>query len=147
MLLINITNIIYFKQKNFVKIYATFSKLNVEQFVHVVVILLKNIFDLTVDLEEAILASVDNVHRRTRASRVHIALVYMNTIITSVLHNFRVAHARTIVDDELGFWVLPHSTTWFLQFLLQEYDNDKWVANFRFNRRHFPLVHSVGSSL
>jgi hypothetical protein len=34
----------------------------------------------------------------------------------------------------VGFWVMLCSTTWFSQFLLHEYDNDKWVANFRFNK-------------
>jgi hypothetical protein len=56
---------------------------------------------------------------------VHDALVNMNSIIASVLHDFRVAHARTILDEELGFWVLPRSTAWFLHFLLYEYNDDR----------------------
>jgi hypothetical protein len=70
----------------------------------------------------------------TRATRVHNALVDMNTIIASVLHNFRLVHACTILDEELGFWVLPRSTAWFSQFLLHEYSDDRWVANFRFTK-------------
>jgi hypothetical protein len=58
----------------------------------------------------------------------------MNTIVASVLHDFRLAHARTILDDELRFWVRPRSTTWFSQFLLHEYYDDRWVANFRFTK-------------
>jgi hypothetical protein len=64
-----------------------------------------------VDLEEAILSLVDNVRGKTRASRVHIAFVNMNTIITSVLHDFRVAHARTIVDAVFNNMVLAVSFT------------------------------------
>jgi hypothetical protein len=54
-----------------------------------------------------------------------IALLDMNTIIASVLHDFRLAHARTVLDNELGFWVLPRSTAWFSQFLLHEYSDDR----------------------
>jgi hypothetical protein len=36
-------------------------------------------------------------------TRVHDTLVDMNTIVSSVLHDFWLAHARTILDAELGF--------------------------------------------
>jgi hypothetical protein len=75
--------------------------------------------------DDAIAASSDDVCRSSWATRVHNALVDMNTIIASVLHDFRLAHARTILDNELGFWVLPKSTTWFSQFLLHEYSDNR----------------------
>ena len=58
----------------------------------------------------------------------------MNTILTYVLHNFRLAHAWYILDEELGFWKLPRSTAWFSQFLLHEYRNEHWITNFRFTK-------------
>jgi hypothetical protein len=65
---------------------------------------------------------------------VHDTLVDMNTVIAYVLHDFRLVHARTILDEELGFWILPRSTTWFSHFLLHEYDDRRWVQNFRFTK-------------
>jgi hypothetical protein len=35
--------------------------------------------------------------------RVHESFLNMNTIIASVLHDFRLAIAKTILDNELGF--------------------------------------------
>ena len=51
-----------------------------------------------------------------------------------MLHDFKLAHARYILDDELGFWVLLQSTAWFSQFFLHEYNDDRWVLNFRFTK-------------
>jgi hypothetical protein len=48
----------------------------------------------------------------SRVIRVHGALVDMNTVVAATLHDFRLAHARTIVDEE-WFWVRPRSTAWF----------------------------------
>jgi hypothetical protein len=106
---------------------------NVEEFLPVVV-LLKNVADSLLETEEALAAAVYVPPVVSRVTRVHTALVDMNVIVSAVLHDFRLTHARIIADEELGFWVRPRSTAWFSQFLLHEYDDDRWVANFRFTK-------------
>ena len=83
---------------------------------------------------DATLASSSNGLSSSHATRVHNALVDMNTIIVFVLHGFRLAHAKIILDDELGFWILPKSIAWFYQFLLHKYNDGRWVANFSFTK-------------
>jgi hypothetical protein len=110
---------------------------DVQQFLPAVVVLLKNVADSMVDCEELVMASDDDDAARALlscATKVHSALVDMNTILTSVLHDFRMAHARCILDEELGFWVLPRSMAWFSQFMLHEYSDERWVSNFRFTK-------------
>ena len=67
-------------------------------------------------------------------AQVHDTLVNMNSIVASVLHDFRIAHATTLLDQELGWWVLPRSTSWFSRFVLQEYDDSRWLENFRMSK-------------
>jgi hypothetical protein len=65
---------------------------------------------------------------------VHDALVKTTVVVSLALHDFRLVHARVLLDEELGFWVLPRSTAWFSQFLLHEYEDKRWVELFRFNK-------------
>ena len=67
-------------------------------------------------------------------AQVHDTLVSMNSIIASVLHDFRIAHATTLLDQELGWWVMPRSTSWFSRFVLLEYDDNRWLENFRMTK-------------
>jgi hypothetical protein len=63
---------------------------DVQQFLPAVVVLLKNVADSMVDCEESVMASDDDDATRaplSHATKVHSALVDMNTIITSVLHD------------------------------------------------------------
>jgi hypothetical protein len=105
---------------------------NLEDFLPAVVVLFKNIADSMVESSAAVMDGEADAPPGHCAIRVHESLLNMNTIIASVLHDFRLAHARTILDNELGLWVLPRSTAWFSQFLLHEYDDRRWVTNFRF---------------
>jgi hypothetical protein len=125
---------------------TTVDPANVEEFLPAVVVLLKNVADSMLDSEDAALASDAGVGAAappTCATKVHEALVDMNTIVTSVLHDFRLAHARCILDDELGFWVLPRSTAWFSQFLLHEYTDERWVSNFWFTKASISCLAAV----
>ena len=83
---------------------------NVEGFLPMVVVLLKKVANPMVYSNKALLDSKKNVSSATQVARIHEALINMNTIIAFILHNFRLAHAKTILDEELGFWILPHST-------------------------------------
>jgi hypothetical protein len=107
---------------------------NLEDFLPTVVVLLENIADSMVESSAAVLDGKADAPPGHCVIRVHESLLNMNTIIALVLHDFRLAHARTILDNELEFWVLPCSTTWLSQFLLHEYDYRRWVTNFRFTK-------------
>jgi hypothetical protein len=107
---------------------------NLEDFLLAVVVLLKNIAASMVESSAAILDGEADAPLGHRVIRVHESLLNMNTIFASVLQDFWLTHARTVLDNELGFWVLPRSTTWFSQFLLYKYDDRRWVTNFRFTK-------------
>ena len=64
--------------------------------------------------------------------------------ITATLHHFRLCLACNFLDDDLGFWVKPRSTTWFSRFLLEQYDNQRWVEMFRMTK---PAVLSLSEVL
>ena len=46
-----------------------------------------------------------------KVGEVHDTLVNINSIMASILHNFRIVDASTLVDQELGWWVLSWSTS------------------------------------
>jgi hypothetical protein len=81
---------------------------NMEDFLPAIVVLMKNATDSLVETQNTILECNEESQALggNHVTRVHAALVDMNTIVASVLHNFRLAHARTILDEELGYWVL-----------------------------------------
>ena len=64
---------------------------NVEEFLPAVVVLLKNVADSMEESEEADIGGDSDASASvpvSRVTRVHDTLVDMNTIITSVLHDF-----------------------------------------------------------
>ena len=107
---------------------------NGEYFLPIIVVLFKNVVDSLAGTEEVLAAFADVSPPQSHILRVHDALVDMNIVIAAILHDFHLVHARTILDKELGFSVLPRSTVWYSNFLLHEYDDDRWVANFRFTK-------------
>lgn len=56
------------------------------------------------------------------------------SLISSALHNFRLCTPFSYLDDDLGYWVKPRSTTWFSRFLVDQYDNTRWVEMFRMTK-------------
>ena len=85
---------------------------SIDEFLLTVLVMLRNVADCMFDTE---LLEVDGGEDfdeppLRHVTRVHDTLTDMNTVIASVLHDFRLAHLRTILDEELGFWVLPRST-------------------------------------
>ena len=71
---------------------------------------------------------------RLHAFQVYRVLIDMNTIILSVLHDFRICHATTPMDPKLRSWVKPRNTTWFSRFSLTDYDDAQWIQNFRMSK-------------
>lgn len=56
-------------------------------------------------------------------------------IVSNTLYNYRVCLAPYPLTDEIGYWVKPCSTTWFSRYLLQEYDNSRWLSMFRMTKQ------------
>lgn len=73
---------------------------NVQSFLLVVVVLLNNIAESLVEPKNAVSKSSDDAPLVSRMTKVHDTQVDMNSIVVSVLHEFRFAHARTILDEE-----------------------------------------------
>jgi hypothetical protein len=105
---------------------------NVVFFLPSLLLLLQNVVDTMLRPTEVVPLDEDSVH--VDVLQVEDVLVSMNTIIASVLHDFRVAHALDLVDRKLGWWVLPRSTCWFNWFVLNEFDDSQWLDNFRMTK-------------
>ena len=65
-----------------------------------------------------------------------------------VLQHWRLWAGLSALDEDLGFWVKPRSTTWFTKFLLEEYDDDRWINLFRMTKRSvFHLANILAPSI
>ena len=70
----------------------------------------------------------------------------MDAATQTCLHQFCFLNSFSAVDEDLGFWVKPRSTTWFSGFILEEYDDARWMQMFRFSKRAvFTLSHILGT--
>lgn len=56
------------------------------------------------------------------------------SVAEAVFNHFRLWSNLSVVDEDLGFWVKPRSTVWFSRFLLEEYDDHRWVQLFRMTK-------------
>ncbi|KAG0596663.1 hypothetical protein M758_UG274300 [Ceratodon purpureus] len=54
--------------------------------------------------------------------------------LRSTLHHFRLCVAFNFLHEDLGFWVKLRSTTWFSRFLLDQYDDGRWIQMFRMTK-------------
>ena len=68
-------------------------------------------------------------------AHVHSAVTQMQQIISCILHDFQIGNAEMLLDEKLGFWVKPRSTAWFSIFLCTEYDDFRWIQNFRMTKK------------
>ena len=90
--------------------------IDVEAFLPIVLILLKNVADSLVETEDSLPSSDDESQPLSHVICIHDVLVDMHIVIASVLHDFWLAHSRRILDEDLGFWVLSRSIVVFLLF-------------------------------
>jgi hypothetical protein len=67
-----------------------------------------------------------------------------DTFATAVLHNVRLCSVFYLLDEDLGFWVKPRSTTWFSRFLLGQYREERWIQMFRMTK---PAVFALSDLL
>ena len=66
------------------------------------------------------------------------------TLACATLHTFRLSSVFTYLEADLGYWVKPRSTAWFSRFLLDQYDDDRWVSMFRMTK---PTVYNLATLL
>ena len=57
------------------------------------------------------------------------------TLLSLCLNHYRFSTLYPMLDEELGFWVRPRSTTWFSRFLLEPYDDHRWLQMFRMSKK------------
>jgi len=57
-------------------------------------------------------------------------------MVSTALHSYRVCTGPYPYSDEISYWVKPRSTTWFSHFLLEEYDNTRWILMFRMPKNY-----------
>jgi len=50
------------------------------------------------------------------------------SIAFGALHNFRLCCLAYPMSNEISYWVKPRSTTWFSRFLLEQYDDLRWLS-------------------
>jgi len=68
----------------------------------------------------------------------------MDTLAGAALHTFRLCNVFSFLDEDMGYWVKPRSTTWFSRFLLNQYDDERWIAMFRMTK---PAVQNLAELL
>ena len=64
----------------------------------------------------------------------HHGVLDMATVTASTLHTYRLCHLFSFFNEDLGYWVQSHSTTWFIHFLMEQYDDEHWVETFRMSK-------------
>lgn len=67
----------------------------------------------------------------------------MDIVTHAAVHQWRLWNSLTVLDNDLGYWVKPRSTTWFSRFLLQEDDDNRWIQMFRMSKRNVLSLASV----
>jgi hypothetical protein len=55
-------------------------------------------------------------------------------VSTVALYDYRISCGLLCFDDQLRWWVKPRSTTWFSDYLIQVYNDDRWVQIFRMDK-------------
>lgn len=57
-----------------------------------------------------------------------------HAVLSSGLNHYRFCTLYPMFDEEVGYWVRPRSTTWFSRFLLEQYDDRRWIQMFRMSK-------------
>lgn len=59
----------------------------------------------------------------------------VDNVTEAVMQQWHLWSDMSFLDEDLGFWIKPQSTTWFSRFLIEEYDDERWVRMFRMTKR------------
>ena len=84
----------------------------------------------TTDEEEEV-----NSFRLSLFHFMHENTIGEDNIYAAVLHHFCLQSNVLPFDEDLGYWIQPWSTTWFMKFLLEEYDDERWIKMFRMTKK------------
>lgn len=68
--------------------------------------------------------------QRALADNVDAGFADAHNELRATLHHFRLCIALNFLDDDLRFRVKRRSTTWFSRFLLDQYDDERWIQMF-----------------
>jgi hypothetical protein len=107
---------------------------DLSRFLPALLVLLQNVVDNWVQTEDNGENGSDVQQPVLCPNLVHNTLQDMNGILSTVLHDFQLAHSASFLDAKVGWWVKPRSLAWFSQFLLHEYDDARWVQCFRMSK-------------
>ena len=68
----------------------------------------------------------------------------IETAVGAALHTYRLCNLFFVLGEDLGYWVKPRSTAWFSKFLLNQYDDERWITMFRMTK---PTVQNLAALL
>jgi hypothetical protein len=77
-------------------------------FVSSLVVLLQNVVGTMFGPKKV--RNSDDGNPTSVVEEMHEMLMNMETIVSSVLHDFRLSNAALLLGANIGFWVLPHGT-------------------------------------
>jgi hypothetical protein len=64
----------------------------------------------------------------------HGTLQVLNLAAASSLHYYRLLNSHILYSEDFGFWVKPRSMAWFTRFVMDQFDDDRWVQHFRMTK-------------
>ena len=50
-----------------------------------------------------------------------------NRIAATALQNFKFCIIFNLLNEDLGYWIKPQSTTWFRRFFISQYGEEQWI--------------------
>ena len=83
------------------------------EFLPALLVLLHNVVENWMQSEDTSDNVPDVQHLLLSINLVHNTMLDFNSILSSVLHDFRLSHFSSLMDAKLGWWVNLRSLAWF----------------------------------
>jgi hypothetical protein len=103
-----------------------------------VIALVSTLLVLLLNVEDALLQSIrvpvlvaEDPEVLGTIQECHDTLQDLSVAVVAILYYFRVFNSYFLFSEDLGFWVKPRSTAWFTCFVIDQYDDARWVQHFR----------------
>ena len=64
----------------------------------------------------------------------HGTLQALSLATASSLNCYRLLNSHNLYSEDFGFWIKPQSTAWFTRFVMDQFDDDRWVQHFRLTK-------------
>lgn len=55
-------------------------------------------------------------------------------LLNTTIQNFQFCTTMNIFDEEIMYWIRLRSTTWFFRFLVDQYNNSRWLSMFKMTK-------------